>query len=61
MKLFDKNKESIKELIKGNLKFCLNHLKKEMVKLSSEEKYEEAHLLKDKIISLENINQSQQL
>ena len=53
MKLFDKNKESIKELIKGNLKFCLNHLKKEMVKLSSEEKYEEAHLLKDKIISLE--------
>ena len=53
IKLFDKNKDSIKELIKGNLKFCLNHLKKEMVNLSSKEKYEEAQLLKDKIISLE--------
>ena len=53
IKLFDKSKDSIKELIKGNLKFCLNHLKKEMVNLSSEENYEEAQLLKDKIISLE--------
>jgi len=53
IKLFDKNKDSIKELIKGNLKFCLNHLKKEMVSLSGEEKYEEAQILKDKIISLE--------
>ena len=53
VKLFDKNKDSIKELIKGNLKFCLNHLKKEMVTLSGKEKYEEAQLLKDKIISLE--------
>ncbi|MFL2590522.1 MAG: excinuclease ABC subunit UvrC [Flavobacteriaceae bacterium] len=53
IKLFDKSKDSIKELIKGNLKFCLNHLKKEMVNLSSKEKYEEAQFLKDKIISLE--------
>ncbi len=53
IKLFNKNKNSIKELIKGNLKFCLNHLKKEMVNLSSKEKYEEAQLTKDKIISLE--------
>ena len=53
IKLFDKNKDSIKELIKGNLKFCLNNLKKEMVNLSSKKKYEEAQLLKDKIISLE--------
>ncbi len=53
IKLFDKNKDSIKELIKGNLKFCLNHLRKEMVDLSSDEKYEEAQLLKDRIISLE--------
>ena len=53
IKLFDINKDSIKQLIKGNLKFCLNHMKKEMVNLSSEEKYEEAQLLKDKIISLE--------
>ena len=53
IKLFDKNKDSIKALIKGNLKFCLNHLKKEMVYLSSKEKYEEAQHLKDKIISLE--------
>ena len=52
-RLFDKNKKSIKELIKGNLKFCLNHLKKEMFNLSSKEKYEEAQLLKDKIISLQ--------
>ena len=53
IKLFNKNKDSIKELIKGNLKFCLNHLKKEMINLSSKEKYEEAQLQKDKIISLE--------
>ena len=53
IKLFDKNKDSIKELIKGNLKFCLNHLKKGMMNLSREEKYEEAELLKNKIISLE--------
>ena len=53
VRLFDKNKKSIKELIKGNLKFCLNHLKKEMFNLSRMEKYEEAQLLKDKIISLE--------
>ena len=51
--MFDTNKKSIKELIKGNLKFSLNHLKKEMVYLSSKERYEEAQLLKDKIISLE--------
>ena len=51
--MFDTNKNSIKELIKGNLKFSLNHLKKEMVYLSSKERYEEAQLLKDKIISLE--------
>tara|TARA_B100000575_G_scaffold33556_1_gene22579 strand:- start:13370 stop:15100 length:1731 start_codon:yes stop_codon:yes gene_type:complete len=53
IRMFDKNKKSIKELIKGNLKFCLNHLKKEMLNLSRKENYEEAQLLKDKIISLE--------
>ena len=52
--LFEIHKPSIKELIKGNLNFCINNLKKEMVLLSNDLKFEEAQVLKNKINSLEN-------
>jgi excinuclease ABC subunit C len=52
--LFEKHKVSIKELIKGNLSFCINHFKKEMKLLSSELKFEEAQILKEKINALVN-------
>ena len=52
--LFEKHELSIKELIKGNLSFCINHFKKEMKLLSSELKFEEAQILKEKINALVN-------
>ena len=50
--LFEKNEMSIKQLINGNLSFCINHFKKEMKLLSSELKFEEAQILKEKINAL---------
>ena len=50
--LFDKHEVSIKQLINGNLSFCINHFKKEMKLLSSELKFEEAQVLKEKISAL---------
>ncbi len=50
--LFEKNEMSIKQLINGNLSFCINHFKKEMKLLSSELKFEEAQVLKEKINAL---------
>lgn len=50
--LFDKHELSIKQLINGNLNFCINHLKKEMRVLSNELKFEEAQVLKEKINAL---------
>ena len=50
--LFDKHEVSIKQLINGNLSFCINHFKKEMKLLSSELKFEEAQVLKEKINAL---------
>ena len=52
--LFEKHELSIKELINGNLGFCINHFKKEMKLLSKELKFEEAQVLKEKIIALKN-------
>tara|TARA_B100000963_G_scaffold51431_1_gene39562 strand:- start:341 stop:2080 length:1740 start_codon:yes stop_codon:yes gene_type:complete len=51
--LFKKNENSIKALIKGNLNFCITHFKKEMKTMSRYLKYEEAQLVKEKILSLE--------
>ena len=50
--LFEKHEVSIKQLINGNLSFCINHFKKEMKLLSSELKFEEAQVLKEKINAL---------
>ena len=50
--LFDKHELSIKQLINGNLNFCINHFKKEMKVLSNELKFEEAQVLKEKISAL---------
>ena len=50
--LFDKHELSIKQLINGNLNFCINHFKKEMRMLSNELKFEEAQVLKEKINAL---------
>ena len=50
--LFEKHKLSIKQLINGNLNFCINHFKKEMKLLSNELKFEEAQVLKEKINAL---------
>ncbi len=50
--LFEKNEMSIKQLINGNLSFCINHFKKEMKLLSSKLKFEEAQVLKEKINAL---------
>ena len=50
--LFEKHKLSIKQLINGNLNFCINHFKKEMKVLSNELKFEEAQVLKEKINAL---------
>ena len=50
--LFDKHELSIKQLINGNLNFCINHFKKEMKLLSNELKFEEAQVLKEKINAL---------
>ena len=52
--LFEKHEVSIKQLISGNLSFCINHFKKEMKLLSSELKFEEAQVLKEKINVLVN-------
>ncbi|MFL2597618.1 MAG: excinuclease ABC subunit UvrC [Flavobacteriaceae bacterium] len=52
--LFEKHEVSIKQLINGNLSFCINHFKKEMKLLSSELKFEEAQVLKEKINVLVN-------
>ena len=51
--LFKKHENSIKELIKGNFNFCITHFKKEMKIMSRNLKYEEAQLVKEKILSLE--------
>ena len=50
--LFDKHELSIKQLINGNLNFCINHFKKEMKVLSNKLKFEEAQVLKEKINAL---------
>ena len=50
--LFDKHEVSIKQLINGNLNFCINHFKKEMKVLSNKLKFEEAQVLKEKISAL---------
>ena len=50
--LFDKHEVSIKQLINGNLNFCINHFKKEMKVLSNKLKFEEAQVLKEKINAL---------
>ena len=50
--LFEKHEVSIKQLINGNLSFCINHFKKEMKLLSNELKFEEAQVLKEKIKAL---------
>ena len=50
--LFDKHELSIKQLINGNLNFCINHFKNEMRVLSNELKFEEAQVLKEKINAL---------
>ena len=51
--LFKKHQLSIKQLIQGNLTFCINHFKKEMKLLSRELKFEDAQVLKEKITALE--------
>ena len=51
--LFKKHELSIKQLIQGNLTFCINHFKKEMKFLSRELKFEDAQILKEKITALE--------
>ena len=50
--LFNKHEVSIKQLINGNLNFCINHFKKEMKVLSNKLKFEEAQVLKEKINAL---------
>ena len=50
--LFKKHENSIKELKKGNFNFCITHFKKEMKIMSENLKYEEAQLVKEKILSL---------
>jgi excinuclease ABC subunit C len=52
--LFEKHELSIKELINGNLGFCINNFKKEMKLLSKELKFEEAQVLKEKIMALKS-------
>tara|TARA_B100000989_G_scaffold220381_1_gene168207 strand:- start:4813 stop:6543 length:1731 start_codon:yes stop_codon:yes gene_type:complete len=52
--LFEKHELSIKELINGNLGFCINHFQKEMKLLSKELKFEEAQVLKEKIKALKS-------
>ena len=52
--LFKKHELSIKQLIQGNLTFCINHFKKEMKLLSKDLKFEDAQVLKEKITALES-------
>ena len=52
--LFKKHQLSIKQLIQGNLTFCINHFKKEMKLLSKDLKFEDAQVLKEKITALES-------
>ena len=51
--LFEKHKNSIKQLIKGNFKFCITYFKNEMKALSNNMNFEEANVIKNKIKSLE--------
>lgn len=51
---YNENIRQIKEILKGNLSSVVSHLKEQMVKLSSDYKFEEAELLKNKLNILEN-------
>jgi excinuclease ABC subunit C len=48
------NIRQIKEILSGNLTSVLNHLKKQMVKFSSEYRFEDAELVKNRLNILEN-------
>jgi len=51
---YNENIRQIKEILKGNLTAVLNHLKNLMVQYSSEYKFEEAELVKNRLNILEN-------
>lgn len=51
---YDKNVQSIEEILKGNSKEVSNMLYQEMLNLSSEMKFEEAEILKERYNILEN-------
>ena len=51
---YNENNRQIKEILKGNLYSVVNHLKELMVKLSTDYKFEDAELLKNKLNILEN-------
>ena len=51
---YNQNIQQIVEILKGNFKDALHQFKEEMMALASEMRFEEAHLIKQKIQSLEN-------
>ncbi|MBR4840436.1 MAG: excinuclease ABC subunit UvrC [Paludibacteraceae bacterium] len=51
---YDKNIEEIKYILKGELDKIENYLKKEMTKAAEELRFEEAQLMKEKLVSIEN-------
>ena len=51
---YNNNIQQIVEILKGNFKDALKHFKEEMMTLAAEMRFEEAHLIKQKIQSLEN-------
>ena len=54
IKLFEKNKSSIKQLINGDFKNPIKNLKAQMVKHSKKLEFEKADKIKNKLESLEN-------
>ena len=51
---YNNNIQQIVEILKGNFKEALTRFKEEMNVLATEMRFEEAHLIKQKITSLEN-------
>ena len=54
IKMFDENKDSIKNLINGNFKLSIKKLRKQMDYFSNKMEFEKAQQIKDKLESLKN-------
>lgn len=57
METYDKQIKEISEILNGNINIIGNQLKDEMNQLASQLRFEEAHLLKEKLILLENFKE----